>query len=53
MLSRGDRVNNYLMYSERTTLWNDPIILQNPSTHGNLRKSGIVAPHQGPKMDGW
>lgn len=30
MLSRVDGVNNYLMYSERTTLWNDPIILQKP-----------------------
>lgn len=30
MLSRIDGVNNYLMYSERTTLWNDPVILQKP-----------------------
>lgn len=30
MLSRVDGVNNYLMYSDRTTLWNDPIILQKP-----------------------
>ena len=30
MLSRIDGVNNYLMYSERTTLWNDSILLQKP-----------------------
>lgn len=30
MLSRVDGVNNYLMYSDRTTLWNDPILLQRP-----------------------
>lgn len=30
MLSRVDGVNNYLMFSERTTLWKDPIILQKP-----------------------
>ncbi len=30
MLSRIDGVNNYLMFSERTTLWNDPILIQEP-----------------------
>lgn len=30
MLSRIDGVNNYLMYSDRATQWNDPIILQEP-----------------------
>lgn len=30
MLCRIDGVNNYLMYSDRITLWNDPIILQRP-----------------------
>ncbi|TDE27288.1 MULTISPECIES: glycoside hydrolase family 130 protein [Flavobacterium] len=30
MLSRIDGVNNYLMYSERPTQWNDPVILQEP-----------------------
>ena len=30
MLSRVDGVNNYLMYSDRTTLWNEPILLQKP-----------------------
>lgn len=30
MLSRVDGVNNYLMYSDRTTLWNNPILIQKP-----------------------
>lgn len=30
MLSRIDGVNNYIMFSERATLWNDPILLQKP-----------------------
>lgn len=30
MLSRIDGVNNYLMYSDRPTQWNDPFILQEP-----------------------
>jgi predicted GH43/DUF377 family glycosyl hydrolase len=30
MLSRIDGVNNYLMYSERTTLWNSPQLIQKP-----------------------
>ncbi len=30
MLSRIDGVNNYLMYSERTTLWNSPKLIQEP-----------------------
>src|SRR5690606_27634092 len=30
MLSRIDGVNNYLMYSDRPTLWNNPILLQKP-----------------------
>lgn len=30
MLSRIDGVNNYIMYSERATQWNDPVILQEP-----------------------
>lgn len=30
MLARVDGVNNYIMYSERTTLWNNPEILQQP-----------------------
>lgn len=30
MLARLDGVNNYLMYSERPTVWNDPVIIQEP-----------------------
>ncbi|HZJ19405.1 MAG TPA: glycoside hydrolase family 130 protein [Pricia sp.] len=30
VLARVDGVNNYLMYSERNTLWNDPIKIQEP-----------------------
>jgi predicted GH43/DUF377 family glycosyl hydrolase len=30
MLSRIDGVNNYLMFSERATQWNDPVMLQEP-----------------------
>lgn len=30
MLSRIDGVNNYLMYSDRTTVWNKPIMIQEP-----------------------
>ena len=30
MLARIDGVNNYLMYSERPTVWNKPVIIQEP-----------------------
>lgn len=30
MLSRIDGVNNYLMYSDRPTQWNNPVLLQEP-----------------------
>ena len=30
MLARIDGVNNYLMYSDRTTLWNNPVMIQEP-----------------------
>lgn len=30
VLARVDGVNNYLMYSDRITLWNDPIKIQEP-----------------------
>lgn len=30
MLARIDGVNNYLMYSDRNTLWNNPVIIQEP-----------------------
>jgi hypothetical protein len=30
MLARIDGVNNYLMYSDRPTVWNNPVIIQEP-----------------------
>jgi predicted GH43/DUF377 family glycosyl hydrolase len=30
MLARIDGVNNFLMYSERPTVWNNPVIIQEP-----------------------
>lgn len=30
MLARIDGVNNYLMFSDRTTVWNKPVIIQEP-----------------------
>jgi predicted GH43/DUF377 family glycosyl hydrolase len=30
MLARLDGVNNYLMYSNRSTLWNNPVMIQEP-----------------------
>jgi len=30
MLARIDGVNNYIMFSDRTTLWKNPILLQKP-----------------------
>ncbi|MDH4089169.1 MAG: glycoside hydrolase family 130 protein [Cyclobacteriaceae bacterium] len=30
MLARIDGVNNYLMYSDRTTVWNNPVMIQEP-----------------------
>jgi predicted GH43/DUF377 family glycosyl hydrolase len=30
MLARLDGVNNYLMYSERPTVWNNPVMIQEP-----------------------
>jgi len=30
MLARIDGVNNYLMYSERPTVWNNPVVIQEP-----------------------
>jgi predicted GH43/DUF377 family glycosyl hydrolase len=30
MLARIDGANNYMMYSDRTTLWNNPVMIQEP-----------------------
>lgn len=40
MLSRGDGVNNYIMFSDRNTLWNDPILLQKPKYPWEFSKIG-------------
>ena len=40
MLSRLDGVNNYIMFSERNTLWNNPILLQQPKYPWEFTKIG-------------
>lgn len=40
MLSRLDGVNNYIMFSDRNTLWNDPILLQKPKYPWEFSKIG-------------
>lgn len=40
MLSRGDGINNYIMFSDRNTLWNDPILLQKPKYPWEFSKIG-------------
>jgi hypothetical protein len=39
---RIDGVNNYLMFSDKLTQWDNPVVLQNPVFHGNLHKLGIA-----------
>ncbi|KQO22965.1 glycosidase [Flavobacterium sp. Leaf82] len=40
MLARIDGVNNYIMYSERVTQWNNPILLQEPRYTWELTQIG-------------
>ncbi|MGB3345223.1 MAG: glycoside hydrolase family 130 protein [Aequorivita sp.] len=40
MLSRLDGVNNYIMFSDRNTLWTDPILLQEPKFPWEFSKMG-------------
>lgn len=40
MLSRIDGVNNYIMYSDRQTQWNNPILLQKPRYTWELTQIG-------------
>lgn len=40
MLSRLDGVNNYIMFSERNTLWNEPILIQKPKYPWEFSKIG-------------
>ncbi|MGC1632282.1 MAG: glycoside hydrolase family 130 protein [Gelidibacter sp.] len=40
MLSRIDGVNNYIMFSDRNTLWTDPVLLQEPKYPWEFSKIG-------------
>ena len=40
MLSRLDGINNYIMFSDRNTLWTDPILLQKPRFPWEFSKIG-------------
>ncbi|MEO6346366.1 MAG: glycoside hydrolase family 130 protein [Aquaticitalea sp.] len=40
MLSRVDGVNNYIMFSDRITVWTDPILLQKPKYTWEFTKVG-------------
>lgn len=40
MLSRLDGINNYIMFSDRNTLWTDPILLQSPKYSWEFSKIG-------------
>jgi len=40
VLARVDGVNNYLMYSDRNTLWNDPIKIQEPKNPWEFTQIG-------------
>jgi len=40
MLARIDGVNNYIMYSDRATQWNNPILLQKPRYTWELTQIG-------------
>lgn len=40
MLSRIDGINNYIMFSDRNTLWRDPILLQKPKYPWEFSKIG-------------
>jgi predicted GH43/DUF377 family glycosyl hydrolase len=44
MLARIDGVNNYLMFSNRNTLWNDPILIQEPKYPWEFTQIGNCGP---------
>ncbi len=44
MLARIDGVNNYLMFSDRVTLWNDPILIQEPRFPWEFTQIGNCGP---------
>ena len=44
MLARIDGVNNYIMYSDRNTVWNDPIKIQEPRYPWEFKQIGNCGP---------
>ncbi len=44
MLARIDGVNNYIMYSDRNTLWNDPVLIQKPKFPWEFTQIGNCGP---------
>ncbi|MDC6351959.1 glycoside hydrolase family 130 protein [Zeaxanthinibacter sp. PT1] len=44
MLARIDGVNNFLMYSDRITLWNDPVKIQEPRFPWEFTQIGNCGP---------
>lgn len=44
MLARIDGYNNYVMFSDRITLWSDPIKIQEPQFDWNLTQVGNCGP---------
>ncbi len=52
MLARVDGVNNYLMYSDRPTLWNNPIKIQEPKFPWEFTQIGNCGSPLWTK-DGW
>lgn len=52
VLARVDGVNNYLMYSDRPTLWNDPVKIQEPKYPWEFTQIGNCgSPHW--TEEGW
>ena len=52
MLARIDGYNNYVMFSDRITLWSDPIKIQEPQFGWNLTQVGNCGPPIHTE-DGW
>ena len=44
MLARIDGVNNYIMYSDRNTVWNDPVKIQEPKFPWEFKQIGNCGP---------
>lgn len=44
MLARIDGYNNYIIYSDRITLWSDPILIQEPKFAWDLTQIGNCGP---------